>query len=130
MRSRSFSSRSSLVGALPRLGRFPQGSFLRRSWDHHGGMCHNCTFLLVVNETLRTLEGKDGCVATLHLGSKYYNYFKSNFKSQIFLLSLRAVDQGRVHSCEPRARRGTWLLWRLDHPAPEEAACLRYCLSR
>src|SRR5262249_16822551 len=58
-----------------------QGGLRRRSWDHHCGMCHNCTFLLVVNETLRTLEGKDREVTAPRLGSKYYNYFRYNFKS-------------------------------------------------
>src|SRR5262245_592367 len=79
------------------LGTFPawHGRFFLRQGNRHRGTCHNCTFLPVVNETLRTLERKDGCVVALHLGSKYYNYFRSNFKSQLFLPSLRAVDQAR-----------------------------------
>src|SRR5262249_42158719 len=47
-----------------------QGGLLGRSWNRHCGTCHNSTFLPVVNETLRTLEGKDSGVAALHLGSK------------------------------------------------------------
>ena len=72
MHSRSFSKRSSLVGALATLGTFPawQGGLLGRSWTRHCGTCHNCTSLLVVNETRRTLERKDRGVAAPHLGSK------------------------------------------------------------
>jgi hypothetical protein len=32
----------------------------------------------------------------------------------LFLPSLRAVDQARCPRGESRARRGTYLLWRLD----------------
>src|SRR5262249_6182520 len=74
-------------GGFAALGTFPawQGGLLGRCWTRHGGPCHNSTFLPVVNETLRILEGKDRGVTALHLGSKYYNNLRSNFKSQCCL---------------------------------------------
>jgi len=43
--------------------------------------------------------------------------------------SFRAVDQALCPRGEPRARRCTWLLWRLDHPDPEETAPSSPCFS-
>src|SRR5262249_10261616 len=82
-------------GGFAALGTPParHGRFFLRQWNRHRGTCHNCTFLSVVNETLRPWRARTA--ASLLPSKDLNNIINLDLKSSIFFSCSRGVPWTR-----------------------------------